>query len=98
MLLSAINGFFRAHCLIPRLTPTSWRPSDTCAGSGATSLLLGLAGNGTAAAGGAGVDDNIVFGIFGHNSRIAQVKAGRAWRKVWALKLPASMATTINTL
>lgn len=57
--------------------------SNAGAGSGgAKSLLLGLAGNGSAAAGATAMDDSIVFGIFGHNSRIRQVKAGRAWRKV----------------
>lgn len=53
--------------------------------SGASSLLLGLAGSSAAGGGVAAADDSIVFGVFGHRSRIAQVQAGRAWRKVGSI-------------
>ena len=55
--------------------------------SRANSLLLGLAGGSTAGGGAAAVDDSIVFGVFGHRSRIAQVQAGRAWRKVGSMRV-----------
>jgi hypothetical protein len=67
-----------------RQCPDAW-PPPLCIGAGAggtKSLLLGLAGSGTAGGGATAVDDSIVFGVFGHRSRIAQVKAGRAWRRV----------------
>lgn len=54
-------------------------------GSGAKLLLQGLAGSSTAGGSVNAVDDDIVFGVFGHSARIAQVKAGRAWRKVGAM-------------